>query len=332
MRKWDRNGPKLTWPTSLVRVPGPSQHRAHLSQLSPPLTSGPHAQSHMVCSFSAGVESLAGGTHLSGSSPPCNRTRARRSGWRTSRVIHDPPLLGIRGVDPIKPTQSSVSPLHLTTVAENTERERERGSSAASGPVSCPPLSRPWFRTCESRHASGIEPGSSLLWIGSRSPWISSSWCELRRASAKLSGAVRPMPDSSVRNPHRARCNLDYALRLSVLPPSGRSPTWASSSSSRCASSIARSVSLHGHGLIVVEESSRASWASSKCVCGHRSEGGPAFVLGVDLAVSSTVGRCSIAVCGRGKEEIALCAVGFRCTAKIRGWHTFSRDRLEPWI
>jgi hypothetical protein len=56
----------------------------------------------------------------------------------------------------------------------------EREGSAATGPVSCPPPSRPRFRPCESRRASGIEPGSSLLRIGGRSPRISSPWCELR--------------------------------------------------------------------------------------------------------------------------------------------------------
>jgi hypothetical protein len=50
----------------------------------------------------------------------------------------------------------------------------ERGSSAAAGPVSCPPPSRPRIQACESRHALGIELVSSLLWIGGQSPRNSS--------------------------------------------------------------------------------------------------------------------------------------------------------------
>jgi hypothetical protein len=95
-----------------------------------------------------------------------------------------------------KPELPSHRPYVCTPWSGAMRRERERGSSAAAGPISCSPTLRPRFRPCESRRASGIEPGSSLLRIGGRSPRISSSWCELRRASAKLRGVVRPVPES----------------------------------------------------------------------------------------------------------------------------------------
>jgi hypothetical protein len=129
-------------------------------------------------------------------------------------------------------------PLHRRDWLSSTTCERERGSSATAGLVSCSPPSRPRIRACVSRRASGIEPMSSLLWIGGRSS---------RNSSLELGLPPWPCP------PHR---------RSSV----GRHLWWETPNCiwfvSNC--TLARRIRLWGRDL--------ADWCSRPC---PRRRGGP---------------------------------------------------------
>jgi hypothetical protein len=110
--------------TSLGPNPPPSTHLT--AKVTPRAAHFPHPRLPDTGVWATNAHALLQSSVVVG-----NRIRhARRSGRRTSCEIHDPPLLGTRGVDPIK-----LGPVLCFSAASNHHRrEREGGGVRRRGP------------------------------------------------------------------------------------------------------------------------------------------------------------------------------------------------------